>query len=384
LPEVETETDSAPLPGAPGSFRRRLAEFRQRHERAEHVLFFIAGFTFDAMMVRRIDEPKVLIQQAVYLTVAGLLLFGLNAWDHRKVKPPRFFRGVWRWSQPALHFVLGTLLNAYALFYFKSGSGLSALFFLVTICVLLLMNELPQFRRFGPVVIFGLYSFCLTSYFAYLYPVLFGRLEPWMFLAAVGTSLFPLLLLAWGHHRFTGDQHKVFIEALAPSIGVQTLLVVLFLFHLVPPVPLSLRDIGIYHGVVRSPTDATYALSHHPLPWWRFWSKDEQEFLARPGDRIFCFVHIFAPRNFHDEVRMRWAHRDSGAGWASSDAVPIKITGGKEDGYAGYSYKQNWSAGDWLVTVETRDGREIGRRRFTVSADPDAAAEDHGLVTTQQ
>ena len=150
-------------------------------------------------MVRRIDDAPVLIQQAVYLAVVGLLLFGLNAWDHRDVTPPRLLRGVWRWSQPVLHFMLGTLLNAYALFYFKSGSGLSAFLFLGTICLLLLVNELPQFRRFGPVVLFGLYSFCLTSYFAYLYPVLFGRLRPWMFLLAVATSLFPLLLLAWGH-----------------------------------------------------------------------------------------------------------------------------------------------------------------------------------------
>jgi hypothetical protein len=380
---VETEPAAA-VPGIPKSFRNRLAAFRERHEHAEHVLFFIGGFTFDALMVRRIDDASTLIQQGIYLSIAGLLLLGLNAWNHRQVQPPRFLRGIWKWSEAALHFMLGTLLNAYVLFYFKSGSGVSAVLFLGTICVLLLMNELPQFRRFGPIVIFGLYSFCLTSYFAYLYPVLFGRLEPWMFLLAVGTSLLPLSFLAWTHHQLTGDQRRVFLEALLPSLGVQAALVLLFLFHLVPPVPLSLQDIGIYHGVVRNPQDATYTLSHHPLPWWRFWSKDEQEFLARPGDRIFCFVHIFAPRNFRDEVRLRWAHHDSGVGWASSDAVPIQITGGKEKGYAGYSYKQNWRAGDWRVTVETRDGREIGRRHFTVTDDPDATSADHGLVTSQQ
>jgi hypothetical protein len=36
------------------------------------------------------------------------------------------------------------------------------------------------------------------------------------------------------------------------------------------------------------------------------------------------------------------------------------------------------------VTVETRDGREIGRRHFTVTDDPDATSADHGLVTSQQ
>jgi Protein of unknown function (DUF2914) len=378
-----SEPAAAPSPAARTSLWGRVGAFRRRHPHAEHVAFFVAGFTFDALMVRRIDDVRVLVQQGIYLTLVGLLLFGLNAWDHREVAPPRFLRGIWRWSQPALHFMLGTLLNAYAVFYFKSASGLSAVGFLVTISLLLLANELPQFRRFGPVVLFGLYSFCLTSYFAYLYPVLFGRLRPWMFLLAVATALLPLFVLAWGHHRFTKDTRRVFREALLPSVGVQTLLVLLFLGHLVPPVPLSLRDIGIYHNVVRNPSQATYTLSQHRHAWWRFWSKDEQEFLARPGDRIFCFVHIFAPRNFHDEVRMRWAHRESG-GWVSSDAVPLQVSGGKDEGYAGYAYKQNWRPGDWEVTVETRDGREIGQRRFTVDADPDADSDDHGLVTSQQ
>jgi hypothetical protein len=374
---------SEPALVASPSLWGRLNSFRHRHQRTEHVAFFIAGFTFDALMVHRIDDSPVLIQEGAYLAVVGFLLFGLNSWNHRGAEPPRALRWVWQFSQPLLHFMLGTLLNAYALFYFKSSSGLSAALFLAVISALLVANELPQFRRFGPVVLFGLYSFCLTSYFAYLYPVLLGRLRPWMFLLAVATAVLPLFVLAWGHHRFTRDARRVFREALLPSLGVQTLLVLLFLGHLVPPVPLSLLDIGIYHGVVRNPSQATYTLSHHPTPWWRFWAKDEQDFLARPGDRIFCFVHIFAPRNFHDEVRLRWAHHET-TGWAASDAVPLQVTGGKQEGYAGYAYKQNWHPGDWKVSVETRDGREIGRRRFTVGTDPDAESGDHGLVTSQQ
>ena len=64
--------------------------------------------------------------------------------------------------------------------------------------------------------------------------------------------------------------------------------------------------------------------------------------------------------------------------------MPLQVTGGKQEGYAGYAYKQNWHPGDWKVSVETRDGREIGRRRFTVGTDPDAESGDHGLVTSQQ
>src|SRR3954471_10308149 len=180
----------------------------------KHLAFFTAGFVFDAFMVRRIDDVKVLVQQGVYLALSGLLLGSLVVFRER----------AHRWAAPALHFMLGTLLNAYALFYVKSGSGLAAVLFLLVIAALLLVNEVPSVRRRGPVVLYGLYSFCLTSYFAYLYPVLFGRIRWWMFVLAVATSAVPLLIVGRVHHRRTGDLRDVVRHALAPALAVQVLL----------------------------------------------------------------------------------------------------------------------------------------------------------------
>src|SRR5207248_6075848 len=103
-------------------------------------------------MVRRIDDVKVLIQQGLYLLFSGVLLGGIVVMRER----------AHRWAQPALHFMLGTLLNAYVLFYVKSGSGLTAWVFFLVISILLLVNELPSVRRAGPVVLYALYSFSLT------------------------------------------------------------------------------------------------------------------------------------------------------------------------------------------------------------------------------
>ena len=351
------------------SFAERLLAFRHRHEPAEHITFFCGGFTFDALMVTRIDDAPVLVQQSAYLAVAGLLLAGVLAWNHRGVEPPKRLRRIWSWSVPVVHFMLGTLLNAYALFYFKAASGAVAVLFVIVISCLLLINELPQLRRFGPVALFGLYSFCLTSYFAYLYPVIIGRLRAWMFLLAVATSLLPLLVLNYFHHWISADRWRAARQAIAPSIGVQALLLVLFAFHLIPPVPLSLLHIGIYHGVTRDAASGTYRLSHEPSPWWRIWVRDDRDFRAHPGDRVYCFIRVFAPRAFRDEVRVRWARKTADGDWAASDALPITIVGGREQGFGGYTYKQNWTRGDWRVTVETADGREIGRRALTIRDD---------------
>ncbi len=334
----------------------------------KHIAFFTAGFVFDAFMVRRIDDEKVLIQQGLYLLLSGLLLAGLVAWRERAAELSRRQQWLQRWAAPALHFMLGTLLNAYALFYVKSASGAAAILFFAVISLLLLVNELPAVRRLGPVVLYGLYSFCLTSYFAYLYPVLIGRIRWWMFALAILTAAIPLTLLGRFHHRRASSRRQVVQHAWLPSFGVQGLLVTLYVFHLIPPVPLSLTEIGIYRDVMRQP-DGSYRVSYDSPVWYRFWVHDDTDFRASTGERVYTFFRVFAPSGFHDEIRVAWLYNQPGRGWIPAGSVPISVTGGREGGYAGVSYKQNAQPGRWRVTVETFDGREIGRRNFTVRED---------------
>jgi hypothetical protein len=351
-------------------WRERVRGFRARHAREESIAFFIGGFLFDAVMVGRIDEAPMLLQQAAYLVVTGLLLGAMLRFEILKREPPRWLKLPWRYVEHAMHFMLGTLLNAFSLFYVKSGSGLTAVLFLVLISLLLLVNEHPRFHRLGPVVLFGLYSFSLTSYLAYLLPVLLGFLRPWMFFLASALSLVPIVLLARMMARWGEDRRRALRQALGPAIGVQALLLGLFVAHLVPPVPLSVRSLGVWHRVEREGTE--FKLSRLPRKRWEEpWRTDEQVFLARPGDRVFVFTRVFAPHNFRDQVRVRWARWEPARReWTQSDAIPLRIVGGREEGFGGYAYKQNWSPGEWRVAVETEDGREIGRTRFKIEPDP--------------
>ena len=57
---------------------------------------------------------------------------------------------------------------------------------------------------------------------------------------------------------------------------------------------------------------------------------------------------------------------ESNRGWTSTDKIPMKVSGGRKEGYRGFSTKQNYQAGDWKISVETSDGREIGRIYFKV------------------
>jgi hypothetical protein len=140
----------------------RLRAFKDRNDGLVMSLFFVGGFLFDAGMLSRIDEPLMLVQQALYLIVCGALLAGTEWLELRKVEPPGWLRKPWHYAEHVLHFMLGTLLNAYSIFYFQSASGFTAVALLVVAAALLALNELPRFRRFGPLVLYALYSICLT------------------------------------------------------------------------------------------------------------------------------------------------------------------------------------------------------------------------------
>jgi hypothetical protein len=166
--------------------------------------------------------------------------------------------------------------------------------------------------------------------------------------------------------RWTRDPGWTFHRVVGPALAVQAVLVALYFAHAIPPVPLSLKWIGIYHDVR---TEGRETHLSHLRPSWKFWQHGDQEFLARPGDRIYCFARIFAPRHFKDGLKVRWAYRGS-RGWVPTDAIPLTISGGQEEGWRGIAYKQNYQPGDWEVNIETDDGRDVGRISFTVVEDP--------------
>ncbi|HRO67670.1 MAG TPA: DUF2914 domain-containing protein [Pseudobdellovibrionaceae bacterium] len=149
-----------------------------------------------------------------------------------------------------------------------------------------------------------------------------------------------------------------------------TVLALFFAFYLlgwIPPVPLSVQEIGIYHKVEKK--DGGYLVSQEN-PWWRFWRSGDQDFMAEPGDEIFVFVRIFSPSRFSDSVVLHWQFHDPREGWKTSDRIPMGISGGREGGYRGYASKKNYSDGEWRVLVETTDGREVGRLKFWVTKLP--------------
>jgi hypothetical protein len=339
----------------------------QKHERWVPVVFFLLGFLFDVAMLRRIDEIKVILQQAVYLFVAAVLIGVDLVEETHKVEVPTWILKIWNYREAVLHFLLGTLLNSYAIFYFKSASAITSFLFIGILVLLLTLNEFKRFGESQTKVHVAFLSLCIISYFVSLAPIVLGFIGMLPFLCAVAASLavfyayFSAMRLKLGNESELLRTHIV-----QPFALVQGVFVLLYVLHLIPPVPLSVKYMGIFHGIEKR--EGEYALIYS-RPEWKFWQHGDQTFQARPGDTIYAYAQIFSPTRFKDQLQVRWLYKDPKHGWMPSDAIPLDVLGGREQGYRVVTKKSNYQPGEWRVRIETMENVEIGRIDFEVETD---------------
>src|SRR5690606_19350005 len=74
-----------------------------------------------------------------------------------------------------VHFLFGSLLSVYTIFYYTSASAVTSFFFILLLAGLMLANEFPRFQKLGLPVRVILFSICVMSYFSFFYPILMGH-----------------------------------------------------------------------------------------------------------------------------------------------------------------------------------------------------------------
>ncbi len=401
-----------PTPPSAGSLKGRAISFFETHELKLSIAFFLGGFLFDVLTLSDIDDPLTILQQVVYLVVVGGIIYIDFVRDAAPgaIRLPRFFERFWEYRDFLQHFLLGSLFSIYSLFFLKSASVFSSVLFVLLLLGVMVANELKSVQRSGLDIKISLWAVCLFCFYSLLFPILLTFVGWIPFLLAFGATVGSLVLIYVGlkKHLPAAELRR---RLVIPGFGTAGLFLVLYLFGLIPPVPLAALKMGIYHKVekvragyvlaeerplpdfftpgsyfLRSivsdsgqpvpdghaliPVEDRYVL-YHERPWWKFWRSGDQDFVARPGDKIHFFVAIFSPGRFADTVYVRWQYYDAKRGWQGSDRIPVSVTGGRKEGFRGFTSKANfdYGSGDWRVSVETNDGREIGRMYFTVRKD---------------
>lgn len=337
----------------------------------KNVLFFVGGFIFDAFTIIRIDSLLDILIQTLYIGCITFILIRQVKYEAGLWEPSGWVKKFWHFETEAIHFFYGGLLSAYVILYFKSTTGPRSMVFFGLTLLLMFANEMPQVKEAGSRMRLGLHAFCVVSFLNYLIPILVGRMGTWTFLLAV----FFTALISYGLVKYLAkldpDPMRAHFTFGWPPLVALVLVTFLYFEKWIPPVPLSMQYAGIYHQVER--VGNKYELTYPKPAWYRFWQKDSRPFIARPGDVVHCFVRVFAPSRFTQEIFMQWSVRGSDGKFHASDRIPLAIHGGRDDGFRGVGEKSNYSPGNWRVAVITDDGRVIGQTSFTIETDSQTA-----------
>ncbi len=331
---------------------------------------FVFGFLNDFLLLNKVDsvfDNVVLLLYVVLAMCSIVMLYAATAgklsegWNQIAAK----------YSRMTLQYSFGGLFSGMLIFYGRSSSLLDGWPFLLIFAVIIYLNETVKDRAGRLVITIAMFFIGLFSYVVLLIPVVTGKMGGWVF---VGSGLVALLIiylllrvLRLIIPNFLALQMRQLVFVIGTIFAVMNFL---YFTNIIPPIPLSLKDVGIYHSVVRF-DNGEYQLKYEPGTWWQFWKRSDDAFHPSAGDNVFCFASIFAPAKLSTDIFHRWEYYDEVKGdWITHSRLQYFISGGRDSGYRGYTQIGNYFEGKWRCTVETARGQVLGRESFVIKAGP--------------
>ncbi len=358
----------------------RIRAFYERNQKYAPVASFLAGFTWDSLTLTRIDLFLTNLVLFLYVLFAGFLIYLINMQQQDRWNP-RWLVRFDDWYPLLLQFLFGGLFSSFVVFYFRSASLDRSWLFLMLLAGLLVGNEFIKNRLYNIRLQFAIYYLAVYSFFVFFIPVLVKSINAWVFLLSGFVSSALMAGLLYLLVKSLPDPSVLKIRRTAAMLGIIAFLYNLFYFtNIIPPVPLSLKEGGIYHNVQRS--NGEYALTFEKGAWYEWFKDDDSNFYYQQGDTVYCFSAVFAPTALETKIWHNWQYFDEKSGeWVSTDRHAFPITGGRDGGYRGYTWKKNVQAGEWRVSVETDRGQLLGRISTEVIATEIKNGAPRGLKT---
>ena len=362
-------------PEHPRPNRKQVAFQKAKHwyARFERPISTLSGFLFDILTLKRVDafwDNIWVVAHMVLLAICIILINRQETEPASEQTPDEAVGKVHFWLTASMQFLFGGLLSTFIVFYFRGAALAVAWPFLLVLVLAFVLNE--RFRKYYSHMEFqiGFFFLCIYLFAIFIVPIMMHTIGDTVFLISGGMSVGALLtflvILKLTTPRF-GNSNNV--KTMLLVLGITIVINVLYFANIMPPLPLSLRDAGVYHDIVRN-ADGNYAISEEPT---FLTSTLQKYFNIYPTYHIssdgvaYAYSAIFSPVSLNITVIHEWQkYDDSTKAWLTMDQIPLTVIGGREQGYRTYSTYRKLDAGLWRVNVKTESDQLIGRMQFNV------------------
>jgi hypothetical protein len=332
------------------------------------ITFFIGGFVWDAITIGKKVAMLDMVIFALYLLLAAILMYQLAEPSSGARRVGERLLG-WQWVQNKasswavhdwpywiLQFLFGSVLSALFILYFKSSSYGLAWVLTLLLGALLVANEFmeSEYRRLS--LCWSMFGLCSILWCNFAFPFLFGSVHAaWFYLSTVLGATITYVL----YQRAPRHAGRIW-----PVWVIAGLLMVAYRADMIPPVPLVKQAVVVAYDLEKS--EQGYWMTVEKSPWWNFWRVDNDHFYLPPGQKLVCFSAVFAPQGLQTKLVHDWQRKVAGQ-WVSVSTPGFSLAGGRDNGYRGYTYKSNVTAGEWRVRIQTATRQTIAVSSFSVS-----------------
>tara|TARA_R110000868_G_scaffold227554_4_gene480562 strand:+ start:2728 stop:3846 length:1119 start_codon:yes stop_codon:yes gene_type:complete len=327
----------------------------KRHEKYAPIIFFIGGFIFDTLTLGRIDRLYDLIVLSTHMTLLTITIYLFNLVDEGKFKSA-FIEHNKDYFPLVIQFFFGGLSSAYVIYFSRSVSLSKTASFFVILLVLLFANEFLKKRISNKYLQFSVYFFINFIFFTFMIPVFIKEMNTFVFIISGLISLaWTLTLILVIYYKSPSTQIEIKLTKIVGIIlTIYILINTFYILKIIPPVPLALE-----HGIVAHDIKLDgnkYVVTHERDNNFVFWRDHRIEFIYKPNDKVYIFTSIFAPTDLKKSIIHRWKwYNPETELWEIVEDIGFDITGGRDDGFRGYTYKSNVKTGQWKIDVITED-----------------------------
>lgn len=340
-----------------------VSQYVKQHERYLSGIFFLGGFLLDIFTLNFLTLSQIALLLGTYIGAAALAILIGHALIGERPESGRLVSFGATAFPLIAQFFIGGALSGLVIMYSVGSSFLASWPFIVLLVAVFISTE--AFSKYRRRLVFQSVLLFFTAYAGIIFtlPILLGAINRLVFIAsgviAIALLLgFLSLIRMIGRDRVQGRLRPILLS----SLGIVAVLHIGYFLGVIPPLPLTLTEKGIYHAVERRGGD--YALTGEPSPLLPFRTPIVHYRASTP---LYAFSAVFAPATFSTHIIHRWERYSTEKGdWVIQSTVELPIAGGRDGGYRTYSTSTLPREGKWRVVVTTREGQVIGYIPFTV------------------
>ena len=343
---------------------RKLQSLSYYTKHATTILFFV-GFLFDMIILPDIDDPISRLLGLLYIgAIAFLIMF--REWVVSRNTASKTEQKLYSFSTFGIAYFSGSALSFVCVYAIRSAAFSVSWPLLVLLALCIFANEFIASHHFRFTLDVGVLLVATVFFVIFNIPVLLNVQNDTTFVISLaiasGLALLYLYLLQFTSESASEEAPRLY----ALGVGIPMFIGMLYFLNVIPAVPLSLKDTGVYHSIVRDEQGNFLARKEEDTRFFKSLRTATYN-LTESDNGVYFFSSVDAPAKLSAPISHVWEYYDDTKNtWVQSTVISFTLAGGRNDGYRAYSQKENITEGLWRVTVKVDEKRIVGRARFLI------------------